>query len=294
MSEIFLVTGAAGNIGVRVTRRLAREGVVISTVHDYLPAGLEAERLDITDAEAVERLVARVRPTVVVNLAALADANVCEKNPEQARAVNAEGAGTVARAAARAGAFLIHISTDLVFDGEKGMYTEDDRADPLSVYGKTKLAGEWAALGSGARVAVIRVSIVFGAGSGKRPNFFETAVAKARAGEAVSVFTGEWRSFMYAEDAAEAVAMVARARAAGVWHAAGPERMSRFGFTQALFTALGLPHEALRPVAIADLPGQAPRPADCSLDSARLIRATGWRPQSAREAIPLFAAELPR
>ncbi|MBI4828694.1 MAG: SDR family oxidoreductase [Nitrospinae bacterium] len=265
MSEIFLVTGAAGNIGVRVTRRLAREGMVIPTVHEYLPGGLLAERLDITDAYAVKRLIARVRPTVVVNLAALADANVCEKNPEQARAVNGEGAGTMARAAARAGAFFIHMSTDLVFDGEKGMYTEDDRADPLSVYGKTKLDGERAALGSGARGAVIRVG-----------------------------FTDEWRSFMYAEDAADAVAMVARARAAGVWHAAGPERMSRFEFTQALFTAMGLPHEALRPMAIADLPGQAPRPADCSLDSARLMRATGWRPQPVREAVTLFAAELPR
>jgi len=294
MNEVFLVTGAAGNLGVRVTRRLAREGAVVPTAHDYLPDGLNAGRLDITNVQEVERLIARVRPTVVVNLAALADANVCEKNPEQARAVNSEGAGAVARAAARAGAFLIHVSTDLVFDGKKGMYAEDGRAEPLGVYGASKLAGERAALGSGARAAVIRVGIVFGAGSGKRPNFFESAAAKARAGETVSVFTNEWRSFMYVEDAAEAVAAVARSRAAGLWHAAGPDRLSRFEFTLALFVALGLPLEALRPIAIGDLPGQAPRPADCSLDSARLIRATGWRPRPLRETAPLFAAELPR
>ncbi|VAX23589.1 dTDP-4-dehydrorhamnose reductase, partial [hydrothermal vent metagenome] len=174
MPKKIMVIGAGGNLGFCVARFLSAKYAVHSTVHDYCPERLAAERLDITDRNAVETMLEKIKPDAVVNLSALADANVCEKKPDKARLINVDGAQNVARACKKMdNVYLVHYSTDLVFDGTGGPYCEEDAVNPVNVYGATKAESESAVISSHENSAILRTAIVYGRGSGKRPNFFE-------------------------------------------------------------------------------------------------------------------------
>ncbi|MBI4667111.1 MAG: SDR family oxidoreductase [Nitrospinae bacterium] len=296
MKDRVAVIGAGGNIGWSVARGIAGRCEVIPVFHDYIPAGVaNPQRLDITDAYAVEKLVTRIDPDWVVNMAACADADLCEKEPQTAHLLNVTAAMNVAAACHKAGARLIHYSTDLVFDGRKGNYTEEDSPNPLNVYAKTKLDGERAAMEANpGKTAILRTAIVFGKGSGKRPGFFETAVGKLAAGAEMKVFSDQYRSFLYVEDSASAVSAIMDHGLSGVFHAAGDERLSRHEFMLRFCFAFGFSDRLLAPIRMTDMPGHAPRPADCSLSNAKLKKMTGWSPTHLNAALERFKAEVER
>lgn len=293
MKSKILVIGAGGNLGFCLTRFLSIKFTVQSTVHDYCPEGLDAERLNITNRDAVETMIDRIKPDAVVNLAALADANVCEKKPDEARLINVGGAENVARACKRSGdVYLVHFSTDLVFDGAGGPYNEDDPINPVNVYGATKAESESVVMSSNENSAILRTAIVYQTGSGKRPNFFEFLIHQARSGHGAKIFTDEFRSFLYADDSASAAASLISAGLTGVFHAGGKERLSRYEFVTKMLSCFGLSGEYLEPIKISGLKGQAPRPADCSLNSEKLKTITGWRPSSFEQGMARFKESL--
>jgi len=290
MNRKVVVIGAGGNIGFWVAMGLAKSHEVVPVVHDYIPPQLSgAIKLDITRTEDVVELIAATQPNAVVNLSALADPDVCEKNPALARKVNIDGAANVAHACARVGARLVYYSSDLVFDGRKTLYTESDTPNPLSLYGETKLKGETDSLEiNPGMTAVLRTAIVYGKGSGKRPSFIESTIEKSRDGMGIVAFTDQYRSFLYVEDSATAVAGIIDRKLAGVYHAGGDERMSRYDFMMSLFKKMNLPQETLVPAKMTGVFGAAPRPEDCSLSSEKLKRDTGWRPTSMSEGMERF------
>jgi dTDP-4-dehydrorhamnose reductase len=290
MKSKVVVIGAGGNIGLWVALGLAKSREVVPVVHDYIPPQLSgAVQLDITRTSDVDKLIASTRPHAVVNLAAMADPDVCEKNPALTRRINIEGAANVAHACANVGARLVYYSSDLVFDGEKSFYTENDKPHPLSLYGETKLKGERDSLEiNPGMTAVLRTAIVYGTGSAKRPSFIESAVAKSRNGVGTPAFTDQYRSFLYVEDSASAVAGLIDNRLTGVYHAGGDERMSRYEFMLMLFKKMSLPQETLAPATMSSFFLGARRPADCSLSSEKLKRDTGWRPTPMAEGMERF------
>ncbi|VAX21300.1 dTDP-4-dehydrorhamnose reductase [hydrothermal vent metagenome] len=288
-----LVIGAGGNLGFCLARFLSGKYEVHSTVHNYCPEGLNAQRLDITNRGAVEAMFDKIKPDAAVNLSALADANVCEKKPDKARLVNVDGAENVARACRRSGdIYLVHYSTDLVFDGTCGPYSEDDAVNPVNVYGATKAESESAVISSHENSAILRTAIVYGRGSGKRPNFFEFLIAQAQSGNGAKIFNNEYRSFLYADDSANAVAELIDSSLTGVFHAGGDERLNRYEFVTKMLFYFGLPGDNFEPIRIGDLAEQAPRPPDCSLNSAKLKSKTGWRPSSFEQGMERFKQSL--
>ena len=281
-----MVIGAGGAIGFHIARGLAEKCEVIPVIHDFRPAGMSgAVRVDITNAEGVENLVRRIRPDAVVNTAALTNADFCEKNRDAARLVNVTGARNVARACEKSGARLVHYSTDLVFDGRKGMYREEDEPNPLNTYAVTKLESEKAVLSISPGSAVLRTAIVYGRGSGRAPSFFETVIEKVKKGESVPLFVDQYRTFLYVEDSAAAVFSIIENGLSGVYHVSGDERAGRYDFMARVLRGLELPTESLERVRMTDLPDLAPRPADCSLDNSKLKRETGWRPSGFEESL---------
>ena len=170
-----LVTGAGGQLGSELIGVLAQD-----EVH-----GLDHGALDISDREAVFAAVDRVRPSWIINAAAFNEVDAAEGAPEQAFQVNASGAGYLAEAAVRAGADMVHISTDYVFDGRKGApYTELDHANPLSVYGRSKYEGELQVLNSHASACVLRTAWLYGR-YGK--NYVKAILAAAEGGGPLKV-----------------------------------------------------------------------------------------------------------
>src|SRR3989475_3220696 len=191
---IILLTGAGGQLG-----RDLQPALRGAQLHPF-----DHPQLDIADAAAVNAAVDRVHPDWIINAAAFNDVDGAEQAPDQAFAVNAMGAGNLADAAARAGAAILHVSTDYVFDGSKGSpYTEDDRPNPLSVYALTKYEGEQRVLASGASACVLRTAWLYG-WQGK--NFVKAILATAERGGPLRVVADQVGSPTATRDLAEAIA----------------------------------------------------------------------------------------
>jgi dTDP-4-dehydrorhamnose reductase len=181
MAMRLLVLGSGGMLGRAVARDAARLG------HDVVALG--HTELDVTDADHVARIVAAAAPRAVVNCAAFTDVDGCETHEPQALRVNGDGAGIVARAAAEAGARVVHVSTDYVFDGGKREpWLESDPVAPLQAYGRTKLAGERAVAEANGEHAIVRAAWLFGAGGA---NFVDTMLRLGAERDELTVVTDQ-------------------------------------------------------------------------------------------------------
>lgn len=242
-----LVTGAAGMLGRDLVPHLAPRHEVV---------GVDME-VDVTDPRAVGDCVREVAPQAILHLAAWTDVDGAEEHEEAAEAVNAQGSGNVAAAAAEAGAALVVPSTDYVFDGSLGRaYAEDDAPAPLGAYGRTKLAGERAALAAwpeGTRIA--RTAWLYGA-SGK--NFVDTMLALGRARDEVSVVDDQEGSPTWTRDLAPALEALLD-QSPGVYHTAGGGSVTWAGFARAIFEEAGVSCRVV-PITTAELGRPAPRP----------------------------------
>jgi dTDP-4-dehydrorhamnose reductase len=267
MSQRIVITGAGGMVGRVLADQARREG------RDVL--ALTSAQWDITDATAAERFVAS--GDVVINCAAFTKVDAAEAEPDRAHAVNAVGAENVAHACARAGAELIHISTDYVFSGDKrSPYEIDDETGPISVYGRTKLAGEFAVLAAMPDAHVVRSSWIYQGGDG---GDFVAIVRRMAAGDGtVDVVADQVGSPTYVGDLVTALLEVADgAIREPVLHAANEGAVSRFEQAQAVFEEVGADPQRVRPVGTDRHPRPAPRPAYSAL-SARQSAAAGLTP----------------
>lgn len=297
MSAMLLVTGAAGFLGDALCRELlARGREVVGTSRDGAgaPKGVLPERLELDDGGlAGAALVRRLRPEAVLHLAAMADADACARDPTLAQRVNAEATGALARAAAEVGARFVYTSTDLVFDGTRAPYGEDDPPAPLGPYMATKAAGERLTLEASPTALVARVALLYGLGRGRRGCFTDQLVARVRAGHDVRLFTDQHRTPLFVDDAAAFLALLLERGAAGRVHLAGPERVSRHEHGLAIARALGLDATRCVPTRMADLSGLSPRPADASLRIDRLVKLCGRAPARVAEACARMASNSP-
>lgn len=270
-----LVTGAGGQLGRAL---LAAVPARIEAV------GLDRTALDIADSQAVTEAVRLHRPAMIVNAAAYTAVDKAESEAEAAARINSSGPANLARAAADTGARLIHVSTDFVFDGKASSpYRPDAPAAPLSVYGRTKRDGEVAILDSGADALIVRTAWVYAAGCA---NFMETMLRLMAERETLSVVADQVGTPTYAVSLAEALWKLAQSPARGILHWTDAGVASWYDFAVAIreeAIAAGLPVRArhVGPIATADYPTPAHRPAFSLLDKSDAWAITGtarhWR-----------------
>jgi dTDP-4-dehydrorhamnose reductase len=260
-----LVTGAAGMLGFDVLRVGGAAG------HELV--AVDVGDFDITDAVAVRQALERERPDAVLNCAAWTDVDGAETHREQAFAVNADGAGNLARAAAQASIPLLHVSTDYVFDGKGRVdavgalraYVESDPTGPRSVYGESKLAGELQVLEASPRHTVVRSSWLFGI-AGR--NFADTMLRLAGECDAVQVVTDQVGCPTWTGHLAPALLGLIERGLSGLAHLAGTGHVSWNGFTAEIFRQAELSCR-VEPASTADMARPAPRPAWSALESER-------------------------
>ena len=261
-----LVTGANGQVGHEVAAACAAAG------DDVVAAGREG--LDISDRDAVLGAVTTIRPDVVINAAAWTAVDACQADPVRAFAINALAVRNVADACARAGAHLVHASTDYVFSGELDRpYHEWDETSPRSVYGASKLAGEREASMLGPAATVVRTSWVCGA---QGSNIVKTALRLAAEPGTLRFVHDQIGHPTFAADLAVMLRRLALDRRSGVHHVTNQGAVSWFELVRAVLFAAGHDPARVEPIATADLrPARpAPRPANSVLDNA-VLRASG-------------------
>jgi len=255
---VLLVTGAAGMLGQAVcaTARSLGHGVV----------GLARTELDITDPDAVERALARHQPDAVVNCAAYTAVDRAEEEPQAALAVNGTGAGNVARAAAEAGARMVQVSTDYVFDGTKREpWIESDATNPLSAYGLSKLRGEEQVADATSQHTIVRTAWLFGAGG---PNFVATMLRLAAERDEVSVVTDQVGCPTWTGHLAGALVELAERREFGIHHVAGAGACSWYELAVEAFDQAGVACRVV-PTTSEAFARPAPRPANSVLGTER-------------------------
>lgn len=244
--------------------------------------GYPLRPVDLADPDAVTTAFREARPDVVVHGAALATVSACMREPARAEQINVRGSVLLAELADRAKLRLLHVSTDMVFDGERGNYREEDEVRPLSIYGRTKAASEQAVLAS-PRNLVARVSLLFGPTLIGRPSFFDEQVSALREGRPITLFHDEWRTPLSLLVAARGLLALAASDAGGLIHMGGPERLSRWEMGQRMAAFLRLDPAAIVSASRVSIATAEPRPRDLSLDSSRWRRLAPEQPWPAWE-----------
>lgn len=242
--------------------------------------------LDICEARSIERALSQIEPSVVINSAAYTAVDKAETEEGRAFALNRDGARMLAQASARRGIPIIHISTDYVFDGRKlSAYVEDDVTAPVTVFGRSKLDGEAAVSAANPKHVILRTAWIYSP-SGR--NFVKTMLEQAASRDRVRVVDDQRGSPTYAPHLVAAILDLARQLSArkgadgpwGTYHAAGSGTTTWRGFAEEVFrcsAALGGPAAEVEPIASADYPTPAQRPANSQLDCAKLERTFGLR-----------------
>jgi dTDP-4-dehydrorhamnose reductase len=282
-----LVTGAGGLVGGRLAAILHAKGFdVLATYRSAAPpSGPRSIRIDLADDRVLSRLLDAERPEAVVHAAALAQIDRCCAQPDAATSSNVRLPGRLAQACRERGLRLVALSTDLVFSGDRAPLGELDAVGPLSVYGRTKLAGEKAVLAAYPEAAIARIALVIGRGHGPRASASESVAWALRAGQSALLFSDEYRTPVDPESVAQAVTRLIELGGAGLFHLGGPERLSRYELGRRVARALGLEASDLLAGRQADHEAKEPRPADVSLDSSRARRELAWEPRPLDEAL---------
>ncbi len=285
LSNRYLVVGSKGMLGMELMKLLREFGIE--------PVGLDLDDLDIRQVDSVTDAFAKYRPSLVINSAAFTDADACESNPEEAFSVNAHGPKNLAKACLDAGSFLVHISTDYVFDGTKGApYLEGDPINPLGSYGRSKAEGErYVREVLPASHCVVRTQWLFGV-HGR--NFVEAILSQARKKDVLRVVDDQRGCPTYAHDLARAILKLCQLRARGTFHVTNSGEATWYEFAGRILELAGLTSVHIEPLATEDLGRPAPRPAYSVMDSSRFVRLTGSGLRTWGEALKAYLDQRQR
>ena len=274
-----LITGASGLLGLNLALEAAREHVVHGVVRSH-PLGTQAFTVitaDLLAPGALERVFDQAQPEWVIHCAALANVDACERAPALARRLNGELPGSLAALAARGGARLIHVSTNAVFDGRRGDYTEADRPNPLSHYARTKLAGERAVAEAYPEAIIARVNLFGWSLSGAR-SLAEFFFYNLQRGEVVNGFTDVYFCPLLASHLARLFLRMLALDLHGLYHVVSSQCLSKYEFGVALARQFGLDETLIMPTSVAESGLLATRSPRLTLRTDRLARALGAPP----------------
>ncbi|HZI54399.1 MAG TPA: SDR family oxidoreductase [Chitinophagaceae bacterium] len=287
-----LITGANGFLGYYLIQELlAKDFEIIATgkgncrLPFYNNNKFFYAEMDFTDPFAVHDVFEKYRPEIVVHGGAISKPDECELNQWQAYVVNVEGTVTTLLNAAELNSFFIFVSTDFIFDGEKGMYNEMDTPNPVNYYGKTKLEAEEAVKEYEHDWAIVRTVMVYGKPILSRSNILSIVKEKLEKGEMYNVLDDQVRTPTYVEDLASAIVQVIEKRAKGVYHISGKDVMTPFQMACMTADYLGLDKKLINRVTAADFSQPAKRPILTGFDISKAKSELGFEPISFEEGL---------
>ena len=294
-----LITGSNGLLGQKLLHKLRLDSSVqliatskgenrVSEQNGYIYFDL-----DITNNDAVAQLISSERPEVVINTAAVTNVDLCEDERKACDALNVDAVKYLADACAKIDTHLIQISTDFIFDGEDGPYTEEDVPNPLSYYGLSKLKSEQLLQAHSVKWTVLRTIIVFGVGEKlSKGNIVLWAKSALEKGDPLNIIDDQFRAPTLAEDLADICILAAKKKAFGIFNASGKDIMSIYEIVERIAKHYGCTTENLNKISTATLKQKAGRPPKTGFILDKSKKKLGYNPHSFEECLTLIDQQL--
>ncbi len=259
-----LITGANGLLGQKLCRHFSSSYKVIAT--DLHPQNLVSspnssyESLDLTDRRALQFYIRFYNPWAIINAAAYTDVDGCEINKDQAWAVNVGGIKNLVNVCQAHKIKLVHVSTDFIFDGERGPYSEDDPPHPVSFYGETKLESENIIKQGGIDFLIVRTNVLYGFGKKVKKNFLLWLIEKLSAGEKIKIVTDQFNNPTLADNLSLCILEMVERNLSGIFHIGGAEYLSRYDFALKVADKFNFDKADISPIQTEFLKQKAKRP----------------------------------
>lgn len=290
-----LITGANGLLGQKIVRQLMKRNIPFLATSNGTNRNPDCpdsdyKTMDICNAAEVIAVFESYQPTHIIHTAAMTNVDACELNPDACQAVNVEGTQNVSDAARSVGAHFQLLSTDFVFDGEKGNYSEEDAVGPLSVYAQSKVDAEHLLLESTEHnYSIVRTIIVYGTAHHlSRSNLFLWAKEALPKGEQMNVVDDQFRAPTWADDLAWGCIRICELNETGIYHLSGPETYSIFDIVQKVADYYGYDTGSLNRIASATLNQPAKRPPKTGFDLSKAKNKLNYQPKTIEETLNLF------
>ena len=287
----FLVTGSAGLVGQQVVKDLSKSNQVFSCYNESKPEYGDSVKMDLKNYEMVSSVLTEIKPDVVIHLGAMTGVDLCEKEKTSASEINTKATEIIAKECSKLNSFLVYVSTDYVFDGNFGMYKEDDVANPLGFYGKSKLEGEKAVQNFSTNWCIARTSTPFGLHPTKK-SFPMWVIENLQKQKQIDVLIDQFTSPTYIPNLSRMLIEISERRITGIIHAAGASKISRYQMASMVSDKLNLDGTLLKQISMNKMKWVAQRPKDSSLDVSRASSILNEKPQKIDQSLNLFIDEM--
>jgi len=290
-----LITGASGLLGHRTSQlALEKDHKVYAIYKEHkISLGIPVQ-LDLTDREKLLQVIPQCKPDAIIHTAAYTNVDDCEVNRDLAWKVNIEATKHIAMASTGINSHLIYVSTDYVFDGEKGFYIENDDPNPINYYGYSKLKGEEFVRQYAEEWCIARPSVIYGWAPVHKQNFATWLLNNVNQGKEVRVLTDQYVSPTLNTNLAEMLIEIAERKVTGILHTAGSTRVSRCEFALRLAEVFNLNNDLIKPAKMDEMLWKAKRPRDSSLNVSKALALLNQKPQELSQALQSLAKNLCR
>ncbi len=291
-----LLIGSNGMLGQRLVTffkdKQDVELLTCSAEKESFIYGIEYRQVNIVEKNQVKSIINDFYPDFIINTAAFTNVDACETQKETAWKVNVVGVGNIANYAWTCDAHLIHISSDYVFDGKNGPYSEQDKVNPISYYGRTKLASENVIIGSGVKHTIIRPNVLYGPAKYGRPDFVKWVINSLRNNQQIRIVTDQINNPTYLDDLVSAISKIIEFKREGIYHIGGKEFLSRYDFTIRIANYFNLKKDLITPIKTEKLNQPARRPLKSGLITLKAETELGYSAREIEESFNLMEKEL--
>jgi len=292
-----LITGSNGLLGQKIVDLLykTKHPLMLLSIE---PKSIMGERIsiyrqvDLSKRKDVRKVIEEFEPEIIINTAAITDVDLCEKERELAWQVNVNGVENLAYTAKLVGAKIIHLSTDYVFDGKNGPYSELDRPNPLSYYGRTKLASENILLTSGVNYTIIRTMVLYGIGINVKPNFALWVYKNLKENKPIRVVDDQIGNPTLVDDLAFAILKIIELDKSGLYHIAGNDIVSRYDFAVTLADVFQFDKKLITSVKSSIFKQPAPRPLKSGFIILKAQTELGIKMSGIKQGLTIFKNQL--
>jgi dTDP-4-dehydrorhamnose reductase len=290
-----LVVGSNGMLGQRTVRFFSMQNnfeiLGCSVEEQPVTNDYDYARCDLTKRENVKKIIYDFYPDFIVNAAAFTNVDLSEVEKEIAWKVNVKGVEYLAETARVLDSHLIHISSDYIFDGTGGPYSENAKPNPLGYYGRTKLASENALKISGAVYTIIRTNVLFGIAD-SRPDFVRWVINSLKDNKQIRIVTDQFNNPTFIDDLVQAISKIIEFERDGVYHIGGRDFLSRFEFAEKIAEFFNLKKNLIQPIETGELKQKARRPLKSGLITLKAETELGYKPHTINESLMLMKREL--